>query len=108
MSQWMPAILFCVIATHLPLFAWLYHRTHELRFAAAALTFVLLAVAYGLRVFTPELVWYGRSLHQDVRVVAWLAAGVSIVLLLHHFCCRVAAERRRRSLGGGAARRGVR
>ena len=111
MSQWMPAILFCVFATHLLLFAWLYQRTRELRFAAATLTFVLLTLVYGLRVFAPELAWYGRPLHQEVRVVAWLATGISIVLLLHHFCGRIAAERRcrrARSLGGGATRRGVR
>ena len=111
MSQWMPAILCCVFVTHLLLFAWLYHRTHEPRFAAATLTFVLLTVAYGLRVFAPELAWHGWPLHQEVRVVAWLAAGVSIVLLLHNFHGTVAAERHRRrarSLGGGAARRGVR
>ena len=111
MSQWMPAILLCVFATHLSLFAWLYHRTHELRYAAATLTFVLLTVTYGLRIFAPELAWHGWPLHQEVRVIAWLAAGMSIVLLLHHFYGRSAVERRRRrarSLGGGAARRGVR
>jgi hypothetical protein len=111
MSQWMPPILLCVFATHLPLFAWLYHRTHELRYAAATLTFVLLTVAYGLRIFAPELAWHGRPLHQEVRVVAWLAAGTSIVLLLHHFCGRLASERRRRrarSLAGDPARRAVR
>jgi hypothetical protein len=111
MSQWMPAILFCVFATHLPLFAWLYYRTGALRYAAATLSFVLLTVAYGLRVLAPELAWYGRPLHQEARVVAWLAAGASIVLLLHHFWGRLVAEHRRRrvrSLGGGATRRAVR
>lgn len=94
MSQWMPSILLCVFATHLPLFAWQYHRTRELRFAAATLTFVLLVITYALRVFAPEWPWHERPLHQQVRVAAWLAAGVSIsLLILHHLSGRAVARR---------------
>jgi hypothetical protein len=90
----MPAILLCVFVTHLPLFAWQYQRTRELRFAAATLAFVLLVIAYALRVFAPELAWHGRPLYQEVRGVAWLAAGISIgLLLLHHLAGRVASRR---------------
>jgi hypothetical protein len=89
----MPAILLCVFVMHLPLFAWQYHRTRELRFAAATLAFVLLVLTHARRVFAPELAWYGRPLHQEMRVVAWLAAGINIGLLLHLLSGRVASRR---------------
>jgi len=84
MPAWWPELLLVVFATHLPFFAWRWHRTRELRFAATSLTFALLVVTYGLRVFAPGLSLAETPLWQEVRVVAWLAAALSIGLLLQH------------------------
>jgi hypothetical protein len=93
MTSRMSELLLFVFATHLPFFAWKYHRTREVRFAATTLTFALLVVAYGIRVFAPELVWREHPLFQVVRVVAWTSAAVSISLLLRHHLRRVLASR---------------
>jgi hypothetical protein len=82
MPAWWPALLLAVFATHLPFFALRYRRTRELRFAATTLTFALLVVTYALRVFAPELRVAGTPLWTEVRVVAWVAAVVSVALLL--------------------------
>ena len=80
----MPEVLLFVFATHLPFFAWRYHRTGELRYGATALTFLLLAISYALRVFAPESDLWGVALHRIVRAPALLAAAVSVSLLLRH------------------------
>jgi peptidoglycan/LPS O-acetylase OafA/YrhL len=84
MPEWMPQLLLFVFATHLPFFAWRYHRTRERRHGATALTFALLTLAYGLRVFAPEASWAGVSLHRAARVPALLSAIVSLALLARH------------------------
>jgi hypothetical protein len=80
----MPTLLLVVFATHLPFFVWRYRRTGEIRFAATALTFSLLVVAYGLRVFAPGVAARGVPLHHLVQVPAWACAAVSIGLLVRH------------------------
>jgi len=93
MSFGMPELLLFVFVTHLPFFAWKYHRTRELRFAATSFTFALLVVAYGIRVFAPELSWHDHPLFQLVRIAAWLSAALSIGLLLRHHLRRALALR---------------
>jgi hypothetical protein len=80
----MPLLLLFVFATHMPFFAWRYRRTRELRYAATALTFGLLAVTYALRIFAPQVEGGGLPLYAYVRVPAWIAAAVSIGMLLNH------------------------
>ena len=80
----MPEVLLAVFVTHMPFFAWRYHRTGELRYGATAFTFLLLAVTYALRVFAPEADLGGVALHRIVRAPALLAAAVSVSLLLRH------------------------
>jgi hypothetical protein len=77
-------LLLFVFATHLPFFAWRWHATREIRYAATTLTFSLLVVTYGLGLFAPELHIGTVALYQAVRVAAWLSAAVSIGLLLRH------------------------
>jgi hypothetical protein len=85
----MPELLLFVFATHLPYFAWKYHRTRELRFAATSITFALLTISYAIRVFAPELIWGGRPLHAQVRIVALCAAVISVALMLRHAAVRL-------------------
>ena len=84
-----PELLLFVFSTHLPYFAWKWNRTRELRYAATTLTFFLLTVAYGIRVFAPGVSIGGISLFTISRVPAWAAAAVSIGLLLRHHARRV-------------------
>jgi hypothetical protein len=88
MPEWMPPLLLCVFGSHMPFFAWRYHRTRQLRYAATTLTFVLLTISYALRVFAPEATQAGIPLHMYVRVPAWISAVVSIGLLLQHHVSR--------------------
>ncbi|UCE86646.1 MAG: hypothetical protein JSU66_02600, partial [Deltaproteobacteria bacterium] len=85
MSEWLPLLFLFVFATHMPFFAWQYHRTGQRRHAATALTFALLAVTYALRIFAPGLSLAGVPLYVYVRVPAWLSALVSVGwFALHH------------------------
>lgn len=93
MPEWMPQLLLFVFATHMPFFAWRYHRTREVRHAATAITFALLAIAYALRVFAAEATSGGVPLHAYVRVPAWVSALVSIGLLVRHYASRLRATR---------------
>lgn len=81
--EW-PVVLLAVFVTHLPFFAWRWWRTRELRHAATTLTFALLVVTYGLRVVAPELRIGGTPAWEQVRVVAWAAAAVSLAMLARH------------------------
>jgi hypothetical protein len=84
------ALLFLfVFATHAPYFAWRYARTRELRHAATALTLGLLAVAWALRIFAPELSLAGFELHRAVRAAALAAALVSLTLFARHHARRL-------------------
>jgi hypothetical protein len=85
MPDWWTELCLLVFITHMPFFAWRYRQTREIRFGATTLTFALLSVTYGIRVFTPELVLAGTALWQWVRVPAWLSAVVSIGLLARHY-----------------------
>ena len=82
MPEWMDKLLLFVFATHMPFFAWRYYRTSELRYAATAFTFALLALMYGLRVFAPGVAVNDVPLHAYIRVPAGIAAALSIGLLL--------------------------
>ena len=77
---WTPLCLF-VFVTHLPFFAWRWRKTGELRFAATSLTFALLSLTYGLRLFAPEATLGATPAWELLRVVAWAAAAVSLTLL---------------------------
>ncbi len=90
-----PELLLLVFSTHMPFFAWKWARTRELRYAATTMTFSLLTIAYGIRVFAPEVSIGGVSLFTISRVPAWAAAAVSIGLLIRHH-----ARRFRRSTPG--------
>ena len=90
-----PELLLFIFSTHTPLFAWRWARTRELRYAATTLTFSLLTVAYGIRVFAPEESISGVSLFAIFRVPALAAAAVSIGLLIRRH-----ARRFRRSTPG--------
>jgi hypothetical protein len=83
-GRW-PVVLLCVFATHLPFFAWRWRTTREPRHAATTLTFSLLVLTYSVGLFAPELHIGGTPLFQITRVLAWLAATVSVGLLLRHF-----------------------
>jgi len=83
-----PELLLFVFTTHTPFFAFRWLRTREIRYAATTLTFSLLTIAYGIRVFVPEAMLGGASLFTIARVPALLAAAVSIGLLLHHHAQR--------------------
>ena len=83
-----PELLLFVFSTHMPFFAWKWARTRELRFAATTVTFFLLTIAYGIRVFAPEGSIGGVSLFSIMRVPAWAAAAVSIGLLIQHHARR--------------------
>ena len=78
----MEKLLLFVFATHMPFFAGRYYRTGELRYAATAFTFALLALMYGLRVFAPGVAVNDVPLHAYIRVPAGIAAAFSIGLLL--------------------------
>jgi hypothetical protein len=84
-----PELLLFVFATHMPFFAWKWARTREPRFAATTVTFSLLTIAYGIRVFAPEASVGGVSLFTISRVPAWAAAAVSIGLLIRHHARRL-------------------
>lgn len=84
MPDWWPRLLLFVFVTHLPFFAWRWRRSGEPRHAATTLTFALLVVAYGLRVFAPGSQVGDVALFPLARSLAWLAAAVSIGLLLRH------------------------
>ena len=84
MPDWWPRLLLFVFVTHAPFFALRWWRRRELRFLASTITFVLLALTYGLRVFAPELSFAGVALFWWVRIPAWGAAVISIGLLAHH------------------------
>ena len=78
----MEKLLLFVFATHMPFFAWRYYRKGELRYAATAFTFALLALMYGLRVFAPGVAVNDVPVHAYIRVPAGIAAAFSIGLLL--------------------------
>ncbi len=78
----MEKLLLFVFATHMPFFAWRYYQRGELRYAATACTFALLALMYGLRVFAPAVAVNGVPLHAYIRVPAGIAAAFSIGLLV--------------------------
>ena len=80
---WMPLCLF-VFVTHAPFFAWRYRQTGEIRFAATTLTFALLAVTYGVRLFAPDAQLAGAALWGWLQVPAWASAAVSLALLARH------------------------
>jgi hypothetical protein len=80
----MTTLLFWVFATHLPFFAWRYHKTRELRFAATSITFALLAITYGVKLWAPETTLGGVPLFWWPRVPAWIAALFSLSLLARH------------------------
>ncbi len=84
----MTTLLFWVFATHAPFFAWRYHRTREIRFAATALTFVLLALLYGVRIWAPDTSLGGVALDTWLRVPALAAAALSLGLLARHLLRR--------------------
>ena len=84
-----PELLLFVFATHMPFFAWKWVRTRELRYAATVVTFSLLTIAYGIRVFSPEASIGGSSLFAIARVPAWASAAVSIGLLVRHHAQRL-------------------
>ncbi len=88
MPAWMPLLLLFVFATHMPFFAWRYRRTREVRHAATALTFALLAVTYALRLFAPHVDEGGVPLYVYVRVPAWISAVISLGMLLNHHISR--------------------
>ncbi len=89
MPDWWIPLCFGVFVTHMPFFAWRWRRTGELRYAATTLTFALLSVTYGLRVFAPELQAGGITLWEWVRVPAWLSAAASLSLLARHHAHRL-------------------
>ncbi len=93
MPDWMPLLLLFVFATHMPFFAWRYRRTREIRHAATALTFALLAILYALRVFAADAALGGVPLYSYVRVPAWISAAISIGLLLRHHASRLRGSR---------------
>ncbi len=82
MPEWMDKLLLFVFTTHMPFFAWRYYQTGELRYAATAFTFALLALMYGLRVFAPGVAVNDVPLHAYIRVPAGIAAALSIGLLV--------------------------
>ena len=85
MPDWWPTLLLGVFATHLPFFAWRWHRSGELRYAATTVTFVLLVATYGLQVFAPELRIAEVELQPWLRRSAWAAAVLSLGLLARHW-----------------------
>ena len=80
MPSWWPSLLLFVFLTHMPFFALRWWRTREPRYLATTITFLLLSVTYGLRVFAAELSFQGAPVHWWVRVPAWAAAAVSLTL----------------------------
>jgi hypothetical protein len=89
MPDWMPALFLFVFVTHMPFFAWRYRKTREIRHAATALTFALLAIVYALRVFAQGATCGGVPLYRTVQVPAWISAAISIGLLLRHHLARL-------------------
>ena len=83
-----PELLLFVFSTHMPFFAREWARTREFRYAATTVTFSLLTIAYGIRVFAPEVSIGGVSLFTISRVPAWAAAAVSIGLFVRHHARR--------------------
>ncbi len=104
MPDWYPELLLFVFVTHMPFFAWRWWRTRELRHAATTLTFALLSVTYGLRVFAPAVEWGGMPLYTWLRIPAWISAVLSIGLLLRHLWKRSRSGAR----GSDGRRRGWR
>ena len=84
MPDWWPWLAFAVFVTHLPFFAWRWWQTRERRFGFTVLTFSLLVVSYGSKLFAPELRVGDVTLHALFRFVAWPCAVVSIYLLVAH------------------------
>ncbi len=80
----MTLLLFAVFITHLPFFLWRYYRSGEIRFAATSLTFLLLTLTYGTRLFAPEVTLWDTPLFWWFRVPAWIAAAVSLSLFARH------------------------
>ena len=88
MSLSSPELLLFVFLTHMPFFAWRYHRTGERRHAATTITFAILSLAYGFRVFAPELSVAGVPCHGILRGIGLLSAVWSVSLLVHHLLGR--------------------
>ncbi len=82
------ALLLFVFATHLPFFLWKYKQTGQPRFAATSVTFALLTLTYGVRLFAPEATLGDTPLYMWIRIPAWIAATLSIGLLIRHFAKR--------------------
>ncbi len=80
----MDKLLLFVFVTHMPFFAWRYYKTRELRYAATTVTFALLVLTYGLRMFAPGIAVSDVPLYVYVRVPAWISAVFSVGLLLRH------------------------
>ncbi len=99
MTVFSPPLLLVVFVTHLPFFAWRYWKTREPRYAATSLTFSLLALTYGLRVFAPEAVVRGVPWFWIARIPAWGAATVSIAFLVHHHAGRWATRPSKHAAG---------
>ncbi len=84
----MTTLLFWVFVTHLPFFVWRYAKTRELRFAATSITFVLLSLTYGVKLWAPDASLWGTPLFWWLRVPAWIAAALSLGLLARHLLRR--------------------
>ncbi len=73
----LPALL-AIFLVHLVVFAWIGWRRRQGYHALLVLTFLLLSLAVGLRMWAPEWAAGAYPVHQWLRGLAWLSAAVSI------------------------------
>lgn len=93
MPYWLNWALLLLFSIHLLAFAWLYLRRRTAYHGVVSLTFVLLVILYALQLtLSREPVIAGLSLYWWLRIGAWTAALLSLVLWLR--------RRRHQRMGG--------
>ncbi len=81
--------LLAIFVAHIAAFGVLGLRKREPYYAVPVATFVLLTASVALRLYAPGLILLGgRPLHEQMRLVALVAAGVSLGWAVYRFWSR--------------------
>jgi len=94
MENWYVPVMFALFAAHLIPMVVLGIKRRELYYLAPIMTFTLLTLTFGLRLFAPQFEVGGQPLHEPVRYAAWTAAAISVPLLILRIRKRRRARRK--------------
>jgi hypothetical protein len=78
----MPTLLFTIYAIHLAIFGLLWWRRRQGVYGVLTVTFVLLILSYGLRVYTPEARIGSLAAYWPPRVASWIGVVTGLTLLV--------------------------